>query len=131
MSVKAVTTVSIVPSPASLRRSSTDSMPALPPGPPGRAASPLPFPPSAFTRRERSGTAGRLYQTGASIGRDLVFLQGPHRTLIVVRGRDQVPDPEEQGQEDREWRVVDEARVEVGVPRQARRRVGQVERIHN
>src|SRR5262249_17798511 len=39
MSVKAVTTVSIVPSSASLRRSSTVSMPRSPPGPPGRGTS--------------------------------------------------------------------------------------------
>ena len=38
MSVKAVTTVSMPPSATSLRRSSSDSMPAVPPGPPGRGA---------------------------------------------------------------------------------------------
>src|SRR5436190_12745079 len=102
MSVKAVTTVSIVPSPASLRRSSTESMPASPPGPPGLAASPLPFPRSAVTWRGRSGAAGRLCQARASIGRDLVFLQRPYRTLIVVLRGDQVPDPEDQGQQDRQ-----------------------------
>src|SRR3954453_13660173 len=47
MSVKAVTTVSIVPSSPALLRSSSESMPRVPPGPPGRGVASLLFSPDA------------------------------------------------------------------------------------
>src|ERR687885_222392 len=112
MSVKAVTTVSIVPASASARSSSSVSIPTLPPGPPGRAAS-----------------LSRSIVT--SVRRDLVLLERPDRPLIAVFRRDQVPDAEDQRQDDRERRVVHVRGVEAVVPRQPRGRVRQLEAVHD
>src|SRR5436190_6836852 len=109
MSVNAATTVSMVPSFASARRSSRESIPALPPGPPGRSA-----------------LTARSYVRG-----DLVLLEGADRPLVLVLRRDQVPDPEDEWDQDRERRVVHEARVEILVPRQPARGVRQVEGEHD
>ena len=66
-----------------------------------------------------------------SVPGDDVLLERADRPLVLVLRRDQVPDPEDQRQQDRQRRVVHEARVEPVVPRQARRRVRQVEREHH
>src|SRR2546423_13853213 len=105
MSVNAATTVSIPPSFASARRSSRESIPALPQGPPGRSA-----------------LTARSYVRG-----DLVLLEGADRPLVLVLRRDQVPDPEDEWDQDRERRVVHEARVEVLVPWQPAGCIRQVE----
>ena len=65
MSVNAVTTVSIVPSSRLLAQFVEDSMPAVPPGPPGPAL-------AAVRSAPRSHVA-----------RDFVFLERPHRTLVL------------------------------------------------
>src|SRR3712207_4486560 len=109
MSVNAVTTVSIVPASASSRRASSVSRPRSPPGPPGRRS---PSPSFLAT----SGVPG-----------DFVFFERPHRALVLVLGRDQVPDAEDQRDDDRQRRVVDDGRIEVVVPRQAGRGEGDVE----
>src|SRR3954468_4334272 len=62
--------------------------------------------------------------------RDLVLLERAHRALVVVLGRDEIPDAEQQGKDDRQRRVVDQAGVEAVVPGQAGRRVRQVEGVH-
>src|SRR4051794_25834804 len=112
MSVKAATTVSIVPAPASARRSPSVSIPTVAPGPPGRAA-------------------GLSRSIVTSVRRDLVLFERPDRPLVVVLGREQVPDAEEQRQDDRERRVVHVRGVEAVVPRQSRGRERQVERVHD
>src|SRR6266540_3960976 len=106
MSVKAATTVSITPVSASLRRSSMESIPLLPPGPPGR---------SALTRRSL-----RLY-----VACDLVLLEGADGAGVLFPRRHQVPNPEDQRDQNRDRRVVDQAGVEPVIPRQAGRRVRQ------
>src|SRR3954447_2804929 len=118
MSVNAVTTVSIAPDSASAFNSSRDSMPLVPPGAPGRSAL-TDQPPSTASSDPRS------------IRRDLVLLERPHRALVLVLRRDQVPDPEDERQQDRERRVVDEADVEPVVPGQTPGGVRKVQRVHD
>src|SRR5581483_6022703 len=110
MSVKALTTVSIVPASASERSSSTLSIPALPPGPPGR--SPM----------SRSAT-------WLDVAGHLVLFERADGALVAVLRAHQVPDAEDERQDDRERRVVDVGRVELLVPRHGGRGVGQGERI--
>src|SRR5215211_8969694 len=117
MSVKAVTTVSILPASASLTSSSTDSIPALPPGPPGRA-------PSLACSMV---IVAKLLACGPSrsVRRDLVFLEGADRSLVLVLRGDQVPDSEDERDQDGQRHVVHDGPVEAIVPRQTRRRVWQ------
>src|SRR5690242_16937377 len=112
MSVKAVTTVSIVPASASDRSWASDSIPTAAPGPPGRAA--------CLSR-----------SIVMSARRDLVLLERPHRPLVAVLRRDQVPDAEDQRQDDRERRVVHVGGNEAVVPREARGRERQIEAVHD
>src|SRR3954447_24523492 len=118
MSVNAVTTVSIAPDSASAFNSSRDSMPLVPPGPPGRSAL-IAHPPLTVSSDRRS------------IRRDLVLLERSHRPLVLVLRGYQVPDPEYERQQDRERRVVHEAHVEAFIPRQAQGRVRKIQRVND
>ena len=73
-------------------------------------------------RRSRINHASTATSSRRSIRRDLVLLERPDRPLVLVLRGHQVPDPEDERQQDRQRRVVDEAHVEPVVPGQTRRR---------
>src|SRR6478735_8816030 len=132
MSVNAVTTVSIAPDSPSFLRSSRDSMPRVPPGPPGRSALMGYLPPttaSALIRElpagARRGSTNRLLLDDAHA---LVELDLPDRALVALVHAER---PGEAGpqQDDRhdQGRVVEEAPVEVRLPRHPKVGEGQHE----
>src|SRR5690242_5202559 len=123
MSVKAVTTVSMAPSATSLRRSSRESIPADPPGPPGRAAlTPALF--RAAGRRRRGGTARRHWRFAYLVDR----ADGP---FVLVLGRNHPPDPDDEPEQEDARCVVEGGRVEVAVPRHPGVRERQLEGEHH
>src|SRR5215207_902015 len=94
MSVNAVTTVSMAPPSASLLRSSRESMPAVPPGPPGRGA---------LTEPSLDSRATRTHAT-LDVTRDHVLLERAHGPLVALLRRHQVPDTEDEREHDGERR---------------------------
>src|SRR3954454_2351910 len=113
MSVNAVTTVSIAPDSASLLSSSSESMPRVPPGPPGRSALMGYLPPTTASAliRELPAAAGRRspYRLLLGAGRALVALDLPDRAgVALVHAEHRGKAGPEQDDRDDQLRVVEE-----------------------
>ena len=76
---------------------------------------------AAWALCRHDAARSRLAITWLDVRSDLVLLESPHRSLVLVLGGHEVPDAEDQREQDRERCVVHEACVESVVPRQTER----------
>src|SRR5947209_59349 len=111
MSVKAATTVSIVPASASRRRSSSDSIPVRTPGPPGRITLAMALVRAAGYRR--TGCDRRR------VSIEFGLVDRAHRAVVAVLGAHPPPDPHDEPDHQDKRRIVERGPVELGVPGRA------------
>src|SRR6201993_4228956 len=126
MSVNAARTVSIAPVCASLRSCSSESIPWVPPGPPGRAPSVagVVMPILGLTVLiallpgiSGRGRGGRCHRRGFDHVAKLVGIDRADGAVIAVLGSEPPPDPDDQPDEQHQRRVVKGRPGEARVPR--------------
>src|SRR5438105_1473957 len=141
MSVNAATTVSMEPAWASLRSSSSESMPSVRPGPPGRAPSvdwpvtlvvaAMGAPRGLLAAAGYGGTRGGRIRGRLDHVTELVCVDRAHRSLVSVLGAKPPPNPDDEADDQNERRVVERRRGKAAVPRSASDRGRAVQRVHH